>query len=275
MTVGNGKNKGAFIASLDKGFESSEGVREDMKVKELTTNVPLYGDEASIDRPGEKQKIGYTNAGDGNCVVRQGKYYYVATYEGYGPINTDFSRVKDEEGNVVFTKTNGSAKHISINGGNMAVIALDSYDKTSSTASVKKFGASDYSFSSVLASYDAVGTVSPVDGKNVVAVDGDNIYACLSKGGLVRVNDGKKWQRGENKSVPVNGMAFDDKYIYVANGSFISVLDKATMEEVCYYHDKSIKSANYIALNNGKIYVAFGENGIRVFQLVKKEISQE
>ncbi|MDE6741498.1 MAG: hypothetical protein K2J58_04125 [Muribaculaceae bacterium] len=157
----------------------------------------------------------------------------------------------------------------------MAVIALDSYDKTSSTASVYTFGANDFTFANVLASYNAVGTVEPVDGKNVIAVDGNDIYACLSKGGLVRVNDGKKFQRGTNGNVPVNGMAFDDKYIYVANGSFVSVLDKETMNEICYYHASSLKSANYIALRNGKIYVAFGEDGIQVFQLVEKEIAQQ
>lgn len=271
VTVGNAKKKGAFIGALPVDFEASSGTdRDDFVVKELTTDEAIYGES---EKTGETIKIGYKNAGDGNCVVRQGNYYYVATYEGYGPLNVDFSRVKNQAGDVVFKNTNGSAKHISINGGNMAVIALDSYDKTSSTASVYKFGASDYTFADVLRSYDNVGTVSPVDGKNVVAVDGDEIYACLSKGGLVRVSDGKKWQRGENKSVPVNGMAFDDKYIYVANGSFVSVLDKATMEEVCYYHASSLKSANYIALRNGKIYVAFGEDGIQVYQLVEKEIT--
>lgn len=273
VTVGNAKKKGAFIGALPVDFEASTGTdRDDFVVKELTTDEAIYGES---EKTGETIKIGYKNAGDGNCVVRQGNYYYVATYEGYGPLNVDFSRVKNDAGDVVFKNTNGSAKHISINGGNMAVIALDSYDKTSSTASVYTFGANDYTFANVLAQYDAVGTVAPVDGKNVIAVDGNDIYACLSKGGLVRVNDGKKFQRGENKNVPVNGMAFDDKYIYVANGSFVSVLDKVTMNEICYYHASSLKSANYIALRNGKIYVAFGEDGIQVFQLVEKEIAQQ
>ncbi len=274
VTVGNAKKLGAFVGTLPVDFEASEGVKDDFEVKELTTNVPLIGDIDHKDGTVTQGKIGYTNAGDGNCIVRQGDYYYVATYEGYGPINLDFSKVKNEAGDVVFTNTNGSAKHISINGNNMSVIALDSYDKTRSTASIYNFNSNDFSFANVLKSYDAIGTVEPVDGKNVLAVDGENIYACLSKGGLVRVNDGKKWQRGTNGQVPVNGMAFDDKYIYVANGSFVSVLDKETMNEICYYHAASQKSANYIALRNGKIYVAFGEDGIQVFQLVEKEIAQ-
>ncbi len=275
VTVGNAKKLGAFVGTLPVDFEASEGVKDDFQVKELTTNVPLIGDIEHKDGTVTQGKIGYTNAGDGNCIVRKGDYYYVATYQGYGPINLDFSKVKNEAGDVVFTKTNGSAKHIALsNNGKMAVLAHDSYDKTSSTASIYTFNAGDFSFANQLAKYDAVGTIAPVDGKNVIAMDGDEIYVCLSKGGLVRVSDGKKFQRGTNGQVPVNGMAFDDKYIYVANGSFVSVLDKKTMNEICYYHAASQKSANYIALRNGKIYVAFGEDGIQVYQLVEKEIAQ-
>ena len=271
VTVGNSKTMSAFIGTLPVDFEASTGTdRDDFEVRELTTNEPIYG--PSKDDPNTQIRIGFKNAGDGNCVVRQGNYYYVATYEGYGPLNLDFTRVNDAEGNKIFKKTNGSAKHISLNdNGKMAVIAHDTYDKTSSPASVYTFNATDYSFSNVLNTYSAFGTIEPVDGKNVIAMDGDQVYACLSKGGLVRVNDGKKWQKN---NVPVNGMAFDDKYIYVANGSFVSVLDKATMEEICYYHASSQKSANYIALRNGKIYVAFGEDGLQVFELTEKTISE-
>lgn len=270
IAVGNHPDKGAFIGSLPVSFASSENAtREDFKVKGLTTNEVVY--EASKKDPNQQVRAGYADAGDGNCVVRQGNYYYVATYKGYGPVNLDFSKVKDGE-NVVFTPTNGSCKHISINGGTAAVLALDTYDKLSSTASLWTFNADDHTFSEALSTYGQIGTVAPVDGKNVVAVDGNDIYACLSTGGLVRLSDGKTFQRGTN--VPVNGMAFDDKYVYVANGSFVSVLDKADLHEVCYYHASNEKSANYIALKNGKIYVAFGENGIQVYQLVEKEITE-
>lgn len=266
IAVGNHPKKGAFIGSLPVSFTSSENAtRDDFKVKQLTTDEPTYGPSAKD--PNKEIMTGYENAGDGNCVVRQGDYYYVATYRGYGAINPDFSKVLGS-----FKKTNGSCKHISINGGTAAVLALDTYDKLSSTASLWTFNADDYTFSNALSTYGQIGTVAPVDGKNVVAVDGNDIYACLSTGGLVRLSDGKTFQRGTN--VPVNGMAFDDKYVYVANGSFVSVLDKADLHEVCHYHASNEKSANYIALKNGKIYVAFGENGIQVYQLVEKEITE-
>ncbi len=274
VTVGNSKTMSAFIGTLPVTFAASQTAdRDDFKVRELTTNEPIYG---TSDKTGEQIRLGFKNAGDGNCVVRQGNYYYVATYQGYGPLTLDFGRVNDAEGNKIFHSTPGSCKHISVSGDKMAVLAHDSYDKTRSTASLYMFNATDFSFANQLAKYDNVGTIEPVDGKNVIAIDGNDVYVCLSKGGLARYTNGAlngTFQRGTNKQVPVNGMAFDEKYIYVANGSFVSVLDKTTMDEICYYHAASQKSANYIALRNGKIYVAFGEDGIQVFQLVEKEIA--
>lgn len=265
VTVGNHIKKGAFIGSLPVSFEVAAGSEQsDFKVKELTTEEVI----TEKGKTGDDISAGYKNAGDGNCVVRQGDYYYVATTSGYGAVKAvDFSKVLGS-----FKATVGSSKHLSINGGKTAALSLDSDSETSSTASVKVYDATDYTFATVLNSYNSVGTIAPVDGKNVIAVDGENIYACLSKGGLVRVNDGKKFQRG---NAPVNGMAFDDKYVYVANGSFVSVLDKTDLHEVCFYHAASGKSANYIALNNGKIYVAFGEDGLQVYQLTEKTITEE
>ena len=75
---------------------------------------------------------------------------------------------------------------------------------------------------------------------------------------------------GADGKVPANGMAIDENYVYAAMGSFVFVLDKNDLTDVTHYHAASKKSANYIALHDGKIYVAFGEDGIQVFKLNKK-----
>ena len=259
ITVGNHTKKGAFIASLPVGFEASETVREDLKVKELTTDEVLMvsGKDGEI-------KGGYKNAGDGNCVIRHGNNYYVNTYRGYGALNLDFSKVEGS-----FVPTNGSSKHIDIANGKAAIISLDTYNTTESASTVNVYNADDKMFTTILDTY-AAGTISPIDGKNVIAIDGENIYACLGKGGLVRLNDNASFHAGENGKVPANGMAIDDKYIYAAMGSFVFVLNKTDLSEVTHYHASSLKSANYIALHDGLIYVAFGEDGIQVFRLVEK-----
>ncbi|MDE6268240.1 MAG: hypothetical protein K2M04_04065 [Muribaculaceae bacterium] len=257
ITVGNSKKNGAFVGTLPLGFAASEGVREDFEVRELKTDVPVYG---ISEKTGNEIIVDYQNAGDGNCILRQGDNYLVATYEGYGVLGLDLKRVKG-----TFNPTTGSSKHIASANGKTAVISLTERKVTSSPAVVEVFDGA--LFTGNKTTYNNLNNVSPIDGKNVIAIDGENIYVCLSQGGLMRVNDGKTFKRGTNNNVPVNGMAFDDKYIYVANGSFVSVLDKATMEEICYYHAASQKSANYITLQNGLIYVAFGEDGIQVFKL--------
>lgn len=276
ITVGNHVKKAAFVGMLPTNFEASEGVRSDFYVKELTTDEKIYSDEASIDRPGEKQAIGYKNAGDGNCIVKYGDNYLFTSYRGYGAITAD--SLKKVPG--TFHATSGSSKHIALSGNKAVVLSHDTYDNTSSTASVESWTLGDGSFASVLAKYDAIGTISPVDGKNVVAIDGEDIYACLSHGGVARIRGGqvetKTFGKGDTDAkyagVPVNGMAIDNDYLYLAAGAFVIVLEKETMEEVCHYYAESTKSANYIALNNGKIYVAYGEDGIMAFQLKHKTI---
>lgn len=271
ITVGNHVKKGAFIGSLPADFEASTGVRSDFKVKELTTDDVLYSEEFSKEegREDEHIKLGYTNAGDGNCVVRQGDHYLFTSYRGYGALNTDFSKVAGS-----FHKTNGSSKHIALGNGKMAILSHDSYDKTQSSATINVYNQEDHEFANVQNTYAAPQIIKPVDGKNVVAIDGNDVYACLSQGGFARLTDMKEFHRGENGKVPANGVAIDDQYIYLAMGSFVVVLDKETMTEVCHYHAKSLKSANYIALKNGKIYVAFGEDGVKVFKLFNKSFSE-
>lgn len=257
IAVGNHAKKGAYVGRLPLGFAASEGVREDFEIRVLTTDEPVYG---TSDKTGEQIIVDYWNAGDGNCILRQGDNYLVATYEGYGVLDLNLKKVKG-----TFNPTTGSAKHLAQLNGKTGVVSLTQRKVTSSPAILEVFDGN--LFTGNKTTYNLPANISPIDGKNVLAMDGDEMYVCLSQGGLARVSDGKVFTYGENGKVPANGMAIDENYLYVAMGSFVVVLDKATMEEVCHYHAASEKSANYIALQNGLIYVAFGEDGIQVFKL--------
>lgn len=263
--------KGAIVGKINKNFTASETKTDALDIRELTTDEVAYIENAS----GDKIRGGYKNAGDGNTIVKYGNQYLVTTYRGYGIINPDLTRVPG-----TFVNTPGSCKHIALNGDGTkaAILSLDTYNESSSTASLKTFtlGSGESTFASVLASYDQIGTVAPVDGKNVVAFDGDDIYACLSTGGLARIRNGvvEEARKFGSGKMPVNGLAIDEKYLYVATGNFVYVLEKESMKSVCHYRAENEKSANYIALRNGKIYVAYGENGIMAFQLVEKEIEK-
>lgn len=261
ITVGNHVKKGAFIGALPTDFAASQGVHDDFLAKELTTDEVIY---AKSEKSDEEIKAGYKNAGDGNCVVRVGDYYYVTTYEGYGALNTDFTKAG------AFTATPGSSKHIAVNGTNMAVLSLDERKVAESPATVKEYALSDKDFATEIKSFAAGTNVAPIDGKNTIAYKGSDLFTCLSKGGLYK-NGQKFFQRGTQ--VPANGITIVGDYIFVANGSFLSVLDKDG-NELCYYHDLSENphSCNFVAVNNGYIYVAFGQSDVKIFRLAGAKV---
>ncbi|MCH5238917.1 MAG: hypothetical protein J1F38_01715 [Muribaculaceae bacterium] len=253
--------------------------REDFQYKYLTTDEELFGDYENESGNVTNQKLDYKNAGDGNCVVRDGDYYLVATSAGYGKISAeDFGRIKDEAGVPLFVRTDGSAKYLVKDGENIHVLYLNERpvggSQADSESSASLATMSIDAFPAKVSSPKTLGAnISPVDGKNVIAVDGDVIYACLSKGGLqIGDNTPIKFSDQEDGSRSVNGVAVDDKYIYVANGSYVSVLDKATHKIVAERKGnfKNV-SANFVEVRNidgnRYVFVAFGQEGIKVFQL--------
>ena len=64
----------------------------------------------------------------------------------------------------------------------------------------------------------------------------------------------------------VNGCDVDDKYVYLAYGSYgLVVLDKNTHEVVA--HRVASKSANYVKVRDNYIYVAYGRDRLQVYNL--------
>ena len=275
---------GGIIGKLPTDFYNNnwdatdELSRDDFQYKYLTTEVPVYG--PSSDEGKEDIIIDYKNAGDGNCVVKVGSQYYVATSAGYGVLNENFKRVKvlpaeSKDSVVLFTSTAGSAKYLVENNGTVNVLYLNEKVNGNSTAETS-FGAtlatmSSTSFPTGAQTETMKANVTPVDGKNVIAVNNGVVYACLSKGGLQVGNEEVITFSNEDGLRSVNGVAVDDKYIYVANGSYITVLDKITKEKVVERKGESKNvSANFVEVNviNGEryVFVAFGQDGIKVYR---------
>lgn len=272
ITVGHYDNKGAIIGKMTNSFknydaqeENAPGYSEEFSFKYLTSAEPLYGDVSN-------QLIDYKNAGDGNCVIKVGNEYWVATYEGYGRLDSEFQRIKNEDGKVAFTHTPGSSKYLIDNGNDIMVLYLNERPESTataqSTASIATISKSTYPFFGTNEKLNSF--VSPVDGKNVLAWDNGKFYACLGKGGL-NVNNDNIYSFGEKNQEPVNGIAFDDRYIYLASGSHLRVLDKSNPEnQICSYSIPYM-SSNFIKLAtiDGETYiaVAFGREGVRIFRL--------
>lgn len=73
-----------------------------------------------------------------------------------------------------------------------------------------------------------------------------------------------------------NGVTFDSNYIYLACGSYgLVVLDKNKTEDgkpviVAKKRCATTNSANYVTVDNGLIYVAYGKSRLQVFKLIDK-----
>lgn len=221
----------------------------------------------------EFAKKGY----DENCVVYNNKtnHLIVATTEGYVVYNPDDMNML---GNY---SRPGKVKHVAIGNGKIVGLYLNdrehgSEDAVDATIEVIDRDTEDFENSK---KFPVSTNIEPNDGKNVVAVNDNKIYVCQSGLGLyVYDMDGNEqwnWQmpkawddkKGIYKAL-CNGCFVDDQYVYLAYGSYgIVVLDKDTHEVVA--HRATLKSANYITVKDGYMYVAYGRSRLQVFKLAE------
>lgn len=138
--------------------------------------------------------------------------------------------------------------------------------------------------------------VSPVDGKNVLfmpSVGESQYYAALGKGGLYFKNDNSGQYGKENAGRldfgdrPVNGVYAEDGfdsnngYIYVANGSKLSIFNRYKLDEVASWNLPSTEtgSANYVTVrpagdgtSDRIVTVAYGQAGVKIFRFTPTKL---
>lgn len=211
---------------------------------------------------------------DENCVVYNDNtnHLIVATTEGYTIYDAEtLNEVNSYE-------KPGKAKHLAIGNGKIVALYLDrrTTDGTEAipaTIEVIEERTEDFSNSKT---FSTTASIEPNNGKNVIAVKDNKIYACLGAAGLyVYDMDGnEQWHyqmpkpknaKGKWKAL-CNGCFVDNNYVYLAYGSYgIVVIDKDTQKVVA--HRAVEKSANYVTVYDGYIYVAYGRSRMQVFQL--------
>lgn len=217
---------------------------------------------------------------DENCVVYNNKtdHLIVATTEGY----VIYDANKNNEMNEVASYSRpGKVKHMAIGDGKIVGLYLNdrthgSEDAVDATIEVIDRDTEDFENSKT---FSVSMNIKPNDGKNVIAVNDHKIYVCQSGLGLyvydMDGNEVGKWQMpkawNEKKGIYkalCNGCFVDDNYVYLAYGSYgIVVLDKNTLEVVA--HRATLKSANYITVKDGYMYVAYGRSRLQVFKLAE------
>lgn len=213
--------------------------------------------------------------GDANCVVPFGNNIAVASTLGYSVY--DPTLVKGE-----LTKTTGKAKFVAVNGTSLVGLNYTS-EITAGDAEVQgEVQVFDNSMKQT-SSFN-VGAIAPNNGKNMIAIDSNGrIYVCKSAKGLMCYENGSpawasEWTTPTSKSDKnvsvdkrqgyINGVAVDDNYVYVAAGAYgLVVLTKDCKEVTHKRIGTSGNSANYVAVKNGLIYVAYGKGRIQVFKL--------
>lgn len=268
---GSSNKKGAMLAYMD--------IRKDhMLADESMEITSKEGDEVTIKQPLNyiqlKPAIGDYKGYDENCVVYNDNtnHLIVATTEGYTVYEaTTMNEVE------TYSKP-GKAKHLAIGNGKIVGLYLNERNKDTKIglpATIEIINEKTEDFNDTK-TFDTNVKIEPNDGKNVIAVKDNKIYACLSSAGLYvyDMNGNEQWhyqmptpknQEGKWKAL-CNGCFVDDNYVYLAYGSYgIVVIDKNTHKVIA--HRALEKSANYITVYDGYIYVAYGRSRMQVFKL--------
>lgn len=268
---GSSNKKGAMLAYMD--------IRKDhMLADESMEITSKEGDKVTIKQPLNyiqlKPATGDYKGYDENCVVYNDNtnHLIVATTEGYTVY--DATTMNEVE---TYSKP-GKAKHLAIGNGKIVGLYLNERNKDTKIgipATIEIINEKTEDFNDTK-TFDTNVKIEPNDGKNVIAVKDNKIYACLSSAGLYvyDMNGNEQWhyqmpspknKEGKWKAL-CNGCFVDNNYVYLAYGSYgIVVIDKNTHKVIA--HRAVEKSANYITVHDGYIYVAYGRSRMQVFKL--------
>lgn len=271
--VGNSFKKGAMMARIDLNADGllNTTVKD---IDENTTVMPLT--IVALDKNAKKE-----DPQDENCIVRDGDKLLVMSTRGYEVFDTELNLIGSK-------KTAGKAKHIAMGNNTLATLYYDGpvADTIQANGVIEEFATGSDILTATPSKTFTVGKIAPNNGKNTIAIDGNDLYVCRGAEGLTcfdRTTGSPKWTwkaplTAETKVVQgcANGVTFDSNYIYLACGGYgVVVLDKNTMVDglpkvVAKKRCTSRNSANYVTLNNGLIYVAYGKSRLQIFQLVDK-----
>jgi hypothetical protein len=268
---GSSNKKGAMLAYMD--------VRDDHKLADESMEITSKdGEEVTIKQPLNyvqlKQALEKYRGYDENCVVYNDNtnHLIVATTEGYTVY--DATTMNEVE---TYSKP-GKAKHLAIGNGKIVGLYLNERNddtKIGLPATIEIINEKTEDFNDTK-TFDTNVKIEPNDGKNVIAVKDNLIYACLSSAGLYvyDMNGNEQWhyqmpspknKEGKWKAL-CNGCFVDNNYVYLAYGSYgIVVIDKNTHKVIA--HRALENSANYITVYDGYIYVAYGRSRMQVFKL--------
>lgn len=261
-------NNKLYLAGSAKG-------KDDKQFGGATVSYAAIGGDGTLNVTEGLSTVALDNTvkGDANCVMPFGDNIAVASTLGYSVYNPTLA-----EGTL--TKTTGKAKFVAVNGSSLVGLNYTSEIAAGDAEVQGEVQVFDNSMKQT-SSFN-VGSIAPNNGKNMIAIDSNGrIYVCKSAKGLMCYENGNQvWEwttpvshgagnvSVDNRQGYINGVAVDDNYVYVAAGAYgLVVLTKEGKEVTHKRIGTSGNSANYVAVKNGLIYVAYGKGRIQVFKL--------
>lgn len=275
---------------------------------DITSSGLLNADPKTIvTEEGEKKEIKPLNilplnanekGTDENCIVydNNSNRFIVATTKGYTTYDpTTLNEIETVE-------KPGKAKHVAIGDGKVVTLVFTEqaqYNPSKDPAeAAKEWINAQIEVRDISASMKSTPDVTittpailPHYGKNTIAVKNGKIYACLGAAGLYCydlntgtelghyqmpnpiIKDSKQGKNGSYKAYANGCFVGDDGKVYIAYGSYgVVVLKAGTLESgspETIAHREEGKSANYITVYNGYIYVAYGQKRLQVYQLAE------
>ncbi len=266
--TGDTKAYGATLGVIQLGDDGNFGKYEmDTEGRgEVMTLYNLY------------KKTEGSRGSSGNCIIRDGDFFRIASYQGFQSF-----AVNDLTTATDFIATTGSAKHIAQGEGYIVTLSLDEKGVEETLGTVTVYN----TWGTPVSTFSTGKVITPLDGKNVIAISDNHIYIALGQKGVAKYSmtgqlagsyswiDEKLETNPDYKGKPLaNGLAVDDQYVYVANGAVgMIVLDKNSMKRVARYNrnykDSESYSANYVQKVGDLIYIAYGRNGLEVLKMRK------
>ena len=278
---GSSNKKGAILGYMD--------IKEDGLLNDQSTAITTETSEADKNTVTYQQPLQFIQMNpatgafkgyDENCVVYNPatKHLIVMTTAGYLVYDLNYNEVARIE-------KPGKAKHVAIGNGKIATLYFTERNTDTEVAlpaRVEIFDANTEDLENPSVAFD-IETIQPNNGKNVIAIDGNNLYVCRGAAGMYvydMTSGNEVWhyqmpnaqiekedsdKKGQYKAL-ANGLFVDDKYVYIAYGSYgIVVIDKNTQKVIARRAES--KSANYVYVYNDYIWVAYGQDRLQVFKL--------
>ena len=241
-----GSSKYTFIGKLGLNEDGSIGADNGLELYPIDRDF-----EDDPETPNDK-------GNDANSIAKYKGQYYVATKNGFTVFDTDMN---------YWTLVDKYIAKYTL-AANDKLYTLDEHGRLNVYTQGNFENGTTYN----------VGEASPSNTKSMIAVDGSTIYVTRGSNGLARIDANgniKKTffecptnKKGEAKGY-CNGVAVDNKYIYVACGSYgLVVLNKEDGKEICHRQAHTGKSANFVTVDEaGNIYVAYGKSRVQVFKV--------